>query len=161
MNYGNKSQKMLLAATLVTVFSIVSVVGIYAVLIGQFQGGEVTVGGVGASTVTYGLDNIEAGTWTATLAPSNDSTSWYTRLEISAGSYSGPVTIDWHLERKTGTDTWTDVSGATVSTSMVLSGSAQNVYATSNGAYSSGNHDWGTDVVTAGTYRVIATVESA
>ena len=152
---------MLLVGTILTVLSIVSVVGIYAVLIGQFQGGEVTVGGVGASTVTYSLDNIEAGTWTATLAPSNDSTSWYTRLEIGASSYSGPVNITWHLEQKTGVDTWTDVSGATVSTSIVLSGGAQNVYATSDGTYAAGNHDWETDVEAAGTYRVIATVESA
>ncbi len=160
MTFG-KPRIGLLAVTLVTVMAVVSVVGIYAVLIGTYQGGEVTVGGTGAGNVMYSSDNAEAGSWSTTLTPSDASASWYSRLDISSGDYSGPVTVTWQLQQKTGSSTWTNVSGATTSTSIVLSGSAQNVYTTSNGVWASNNRDWGTDVTAAGTYRVVATVESA
>ena len=126
-------------------------------MLGTFQGDEVTVGGVASSAVTYSLDNSAFST---TLAPAGASTPWYTRLEISAGDYSGPVTITWQLEQKTAPLTWTAVSGATTTTDLTLAGAAENVYASSDGA-STGNYDWSTDVTAAGTYRVVATVDSA
>ncbi len=155
----SKSRKGLLALTLVTVLAIVSVVTVYAVLIGTFQGGEVTVGGVGSSTVMYSLDNNQTGAWTTTLNASGPGAAWYSRLEINGGDYSGPVTITWQLQQKGAT--WMDVSGATATTSMTLSGTPQNVYATSDGAYGAGNHNWGSNVATSGAYRVLVTVQSA
>lgn len=144
--------------TLVTVLSIVAVVSVYAVLIGSFTGGDVTVGGMGSSNVMYSLVNADPGTWTSTLGP-GAGISWYSRLEIPAAGYTGPVTITWHLEQKTGASTWTDVTGATASTSIVLTGGVQDVYATTDGLWAAGNHDWGPN--TAGTYRVNVEVQSA
>jgi hypothetical protein len=145
--------------TLVTVLSIVVVVSVYAVLIGTFTGGDVTVGGMGLANVRYSSDNTEAGTWTPTLSPTGTGVPWYSRLEIPAAGYSGPVTITWHLEQKNAT--WTDVPSASTSTSMLLTGGTQNIYATTNGLWAAGNQDWGANSTQAGTYRVIVDVQSA
>jgi len=135
---------------------IVVCVGIAGAAMAHFC--ALSVGVIGDSTVTYTVDNNETGVWTTTLAVSSPSAAWYSRLQINTGDYSGPVTMTWQLQQKTGDSTWGDVGGS-VSTSLVLSGIAQNVYATSNGAYAAGNHDWGMDVPTAGTYRVVVTAE--
>ncbi len=135
----------------------ITTVAVTAALLGTFTGGEVTVGGVASSTVTYSLDNTAFST---TLTPAGASTPWYTRLEISAGDYSGPVTITWQLEQKTGPSTWGTVAGGDTNTTITLAGTAENVYASSDGG-STGNYDWSTDVTAAGTYRVVATVDSA
>jgi hypothetical protein len=145
--------------TLVTVLSIVAVVSVYAVIIGTFTGGEVTVGGA-EGNIRYSADNVELGSWTEALDGIGVGVAWYARFEITTGGYSGPVTITWQLQNKTGTSTWADLAGASESTSVVFTGSAQNVYATSLGAIT-GNHDWGADFPRAGTYRVIVEVNSA
>ncbi len=160
-NYGDNPRKKLLAVTLVTVLSIVAVVSVYAILIGSFTGGEVNVIGTGSGDVVYSLTNADPGTWLSTISPANTSVSWYSRLNIGASVYTGPVTITWQLQTKTGTSTWADVSGATTSTSMVLSGSAQNIYATSDGLFGASNHNWQTEATAAGTYRVVVTVNTA
>jgi hypothetical protein len=147
--------------TLVTVLSIVAVVSVYAVLIGTFPGGDVTVGGMGSANVMYSTVNADPGSWTSTLSSSGTGVAWYSRLEIVAGGYSGPVKITWQLENKTGASTWTNVTGASALTTMVLDGSAQNVYVTSDGTFGTGNYDWGANSLWAGTYRVMAYVESA
>ena len=151
LNYGNKSKRRLFALTAITVVAIASILTVYAVTIGTFQGGEVTIGGVASSTVMYSLDNL-AGPYTTTLEPSGTSTSWFTRLEIGAGSYNGPAQLTWQLQQETAPSTWTDVSGAYTTTDITLSGNAEEVYS---------NYDWSSDVTTPGTYRVVATVESA
>ena len=145
------SRKVFLAVTLLIVSILSSVVVTYA---------EVIVNNVKPlqGTVTYSLNNAEAGTWTTTLTLSGPSNPWYSRLEINGDGYKGPVTVIWNLQEKNGVSTWTDVSGDAISTSIVLSGSAQDVYATSSGAYSSGNCNWEQDVNASGTYRVVATV---
>jgi spore coat protein U-like protein len=113
-----------------------------------------------STVVRYSLDNNATGSWTDTIEPSNSSSSWYSRLEISAGDYSGPVTVTWQLQQKTGSSEWTDVAGGDTTTTITLTGAAQNIYATSDGLWATSNYDWSTDVLTAGTYRVVATVES-
>jgi hypothetical protein len=145
------SWKAFLAAALLMVFLLSSVVVVYA---------EVIVGSptLAPSTVTYSLDNAKAGIWTTTLTPSGPSDPWYSRLEINGAGYNGPVTVTWKLQQKTGFSSWTDVSETAISMSIVLSGSVQNVYATSDGAYSSVNYDWGRDVTASGTYRVVVTI---
>ena len=145
------SRKAFLALALLIVAVLSSAVVTYA---------EVSVGSVKPEqgTIMYSLDNAKAGTWTTTLTLSGPSNPWYSRLEINGASYNGPVTVTWNLQQKTGSSSWTDVSGDAISTSILLSGNVQNVYATSNGAYSSGNYDWGHDVNASGTYRVVATV---
>jgi hypothetical protein len=146
--------------TLVTVLSIVAVVSVYAVLIGAFIGGDVTVGNQASGNIMYSSSNTEPGTWTTILGPGVGS-AWYARLEIPVGGYSGPVTVSWHLEKRTGplAADWTDVSGAIASTSLVLDSTARNIYASGDGALT-GNHNWGPDVAVAGTYRVLADVNS-
>ena len=142
---------------MLTIIAVALTITVAAVTIGTFTGLEVTIGGVASSSVTYSLDNSAFST---TLQPSSTSTAWYTRLEISAGSYSGPVSITWQLEQKTGPTTWTPVSGADATTTITLSGVAENVCASSDGG-TTGNYDWSGDVPAEGTYRVVATVESA
>ena len=116
-----------------------------------------SVGVMGDGSVTYSVDNNETGAWTTTLAVSSPSAPWYSRLQINNGDYSGPVTMTWQLQQKTGNSNWGDF-GRSVSTSIVLSGIPQNVYASSNGALT-GNHDWGADISGSGTYRVVVTIE--
>jgi hypothetical protein len=143
------SKKAFLAATLLVVAVLSSSVVAYA---------EVTVDGAAAplqGSVVYSLNNAEAVTWSTTLAPACPSAPWYSRLEIGAG-YSGAVTVTWKLEQKTDAFTWIDVSA--VSTSMVLSGNGQTIYATSDGAYSQSNYDWGQNITASGTYRVVASI---
>jgi opacity protein-like surface antigen len=115
------SRKAFLALALLIVVVLSSVVLAYA---------EVNVGSVKLSqgTVTYSLDNAEAGTWTTTLTPNGPSDPWYSRLELNGAGYNGPVTVTWKLQQKTGFSSWTDVSGDAMSTSMVLSGSVHNIY---------------------------------
>jgi hypothetical protein len=127
-----------------------------AAIIGTFPGGDVTIGGMASSDVTYSSDNNADGSWTTTLAPSGVSDPWYTRLEIGSGSFNGPVEITWQLQQKT-TD-WGDI-GTAQTTNIVLSGNAENVYASSDGSNST-NYNWSTDISSAGTYRVVATVDS-
>ena len=146
--------------TLVTVLSIVAVVSVYAVLIGTFTGGEVTVGSAGGY-IRYNVNNVDSGTWNVTLISDNALLAWYSRLEIPSGGYSGPVKMTWQLENKTGTLTWANVTGASQITNMVLTGGPQNVYATGNGAWAGDNHDWGAHSAANGTYRVFVYVESA
>jgi len=147
--------------TLVTVLSIVVVVSVYAVWIGTFTGLDVTVGGMGSGNVMYSLVNADPGSWASTLGPSGPSVAWYSRLEIATGGYSGPVKITWQLENKTGASTWANVTGASATTDMVLTGGAQNIYSTTDGVWAAGNYNWGADSEQAGTYRVIAYVNSA
>lgn len=143
-----------------TIVAMISTLAVTAVLIGSFEGGEVTIGGVAASSITYNPDNNATGSWTTVLTASSVSDPWYARLEIGAGSFNGPVTITWQLQQKNGTDTWTDVSGASETTDLTLSGSAESVYASNDGTDAT-NRNWGSDVTEAGTYRVNVIVESA
>jgi hypothetical protein len=146
---------------LVAVLSIVSVIAVYAVFLGSFVGKDVTVGGIGSGNVMYSSLNVDPGTWFETLAPSGPGVNWYSRLEVAAGGYSGPVKITWQLENKTGFSTWENVTGASATTNMVLTGLVQNVYATTDGSWATSNYNWGLNSTVAGTYRVIAYVESA
>jgi hypothetical protein len=113
------------------------------------------------SIVTYSSNNVnDTGPWTDGLVLSGTSDSWYCRLEIPGASYSGPVKITWQLEQKT--ETWGNVTDAYFITDMVLDGAADDVYATTDGEWATGtgNYDWG-DVDSAGTFRVMAYIESS
>jgi hypothetical protein len=147
---GNRSRKaVLVVALLIIVCS--AVVATYAKVgvsnVSQLQG-----------TVTYSPDNAENGMWSTTLTISNPSDPWYSRMEINSAGFDRHVTVIWQLQQKTDFASWTAVSGAVISTSITLSGGAQNVYATNDGAYSSSNHEWGQNSVKSGTYRVVATL---
>jgi hypothetical protein len=157
MNYEKRSRKLFFVATAVTILALSSVLAVYAaVLLGTINGGNVTVAGVTSGTITYNTAADGSGSWTTTLEPA--ASSWYTKLALTGG-YSGPVTITWQLQSYA-TGSFANVGGATVTTTITLTGSAQGVYATANGAIS-GNHDWHTEASSGGTYRVIATINSA
>jgi len=146
-----QSRKAFLALALLVVVVLCSVAIAYA---------QVTAGSVAPlkGAVTYSLDNSEAGTWNTTLAPNGPFTPWYSRLEINSAGYNGPVTVTWKLQQETGFSSWTDVSGTEMSTSIVLTENVQNIYASNDGANSPSNYDWGQNIATSGTYRVVATV---
>jgi hypothetical protein len=140
----------------VAVLSIVTVVSVYAVWIGAFQGGEVTVGTAESGSVKYSLTNVEGATWASSLE-NPTSASWYSRLEFLADGYSGPVSITWKLQKKTGTS-WDNITSTL--TPVTLTGAAQNIYVTGDGLID-GNRDWELLGVTgSGTYRVIVEINS-
>ena len=145
------SKKAFLAIALLAAVLSCSVAVVYA---------QVTVGTAAPLTgaVTYSLTNAEDGTWTTTAAPSCPTAPWYSKLEINSAGYTGPVTVTWKLQQKTGVSNWTDISGAAMSTSITLTGNDQSIYATTNGVYGQSNYNWGQNVTTSGTYRVVATV---
>ena len=156
MNNTKKSKKLLFVATTLMIIGLASVITVYAaVFLGTINGDAVTVHGVATGTITYNPAVDGSGSWTTNLEPSG---SWYTKLSLNAG-YAGPVTIAWQLQSYA-TGSWANVGGATVSTSITLTGSAQEVYATANGLIAS-NHDWSAQASSGRTYRVIATINSA
>jgi hypothetical protein len=160
MNKGKKSRKLLFIATALTIAALISVLGTYAaILLGQFNGGVVTIGGVSSSSiVTYCTTNNATATWTPTLQESTPGSAWYARLEVSGG-YAGNVSITWQLQQNSGTG-WTGVTDASVTTYVVLTGSSQDVYASSDGTITN-NQNWGTFTTSGGSYRVTATVDAA
>lgn len=158
MNNNKKSKKLLFVATALTILSLASVLTVYAaVLLGTINGGAVTVGGVTSGTITYNTADDGTGTWNPNLEPSG---AWYTRL-IVTGGYVGPVTITWQLQSYA-TGSWANVGGATVTTNVItLDGGSQTFYAIADGVTLLGSRNWSLDATTGGTYRVIATINSA
>jgi hypothetical protein len=158
MNKGKKSRKLLLIATALTVVALVSVMYAYAaILLGTFQGGEVTVGGVASGTIMY--STTDSAPWSSSLQPGGVGSAWYAELVIGSGStYTGPVTITWQLKIETGQGAWSNL-GSPVATNVTLTGGTQTIYASANGAIT-GNNNWGSLITNAGTYAVNATVDS-
>ena len=157
MNYGKKSTKKLLTLTVLTLLSTVSVVTVYALLIGVFTGGEVTIGGGATGSVAYSTDQSS---WTTILSPASVDAVWYSKINVNGGQYSGTgVTIGWQLQRKVDDTNWSNV-GTLTTTTITLGTGAQDVYVTPTGV-SADNRDWGLDVTEQGTYRVVATINSA
>jgi hypothetical protein len=135
---------------------ILVITGYCALGVGESVHGDSTNGRSATGTVTYSSDQS---TWTMSLALASVDDSWYSRLNVNGGQYSGTaVTISWQLQRKTSDTTWSDVGTATT-TSMTLGLGSQDIYATPTGV-STPNRDWGLDVTEQGTYRVVATAIS-
>ncbi len=163
MKFEKKSRKVLLIATTITLLALAltiaalaSILGVYVPNLETYTGGNVSIGGDTSGTITYNPNPDGIGTWSQTLQPSG---SWYARLAIGNG-YSGSIKIEWQLQRMTAPSTWTNINGATITTTITPSGSAQVVYATANGDIA-GNLDWGTYAHGDGVYHVIATITSA
>lgn len=157
MTNQKKSRKILIIATALTAFALAAVIAVYATaILGTFTGGHVTVVQI-TGQVTYGNDNNPSGTWSSTLQTVSGN-SWYTRLEI-AGGYTGSATVTFQLQEQNGA-TWQNTGTPVTTGTISLTGSAQNIYASSDGA-NSGNKDWSTDASSGGTYQIVATVNSA
>jgi hypothetical protein len=150
--YARKSKKLLLISTALTIIALASVLTVYAAVLGTFNGNAFTVNNVTAGTVTYSTDGSTG--WTADISAFNVGGSLYARFELASTSYSGPATITWQLQENNGG--WTNV-GSAQTTTVTLTGSAQTIYASASGS-TSGNHNWGADISTGGSYRVTATI---
>lgn len=155
MSERKRSQKGFVAVTIITLLAISLVIVAYATLLSTFTGDEVVVGTV-AGSVWYSTDNTAAGPWTATLEVDNDSVSWYSMVNFTSG-YTGQVSITWQLEKMT--VTWGNVTGASQATTVELTGSGQEVYASATGILT-GNRDWSGDLTGNGQYRVKAYIET-
>ena len=162
MIFEKKSRKLLLIATSITILALVltiaaftSVLGVFAVNLETYTGGNVSVGGVTSGTITYNPNADGIGTWSSTLQPYG---AWYAKLAIG-NEYSQSITITWQLQNETAPSTWINVNGATVTTTITPSGSAQAVYATANGDIA-GNRDWSQYASSEGIYHIIATITS-
>lgn len=158
------SQRAFVAVTLITVLAVTTVFVVYAVILSTINGGQVTVvGGLGGSIWYDNANSAAPVDWTATL-PSigtngTNCDPWYTKLNITSAGYSGAVTVSWTLQYLN-VATWTDVGGATQSTSVTLTGSTgQTIYATATGIQS-GNKNWGAYTASADEYRVKAVIET-
>ena len=156
MENGQKSRKLLLVATVVTVLALSSVLVVFAAVLGTFNGNAVTVNNVASGTVTYSTDNQI--TWNANPAALNVTGSLYTRFELSTTSFTGTAHVTWQLQ--TDNSGWTNMGNA-ITTVVTLTGSSQTIYASSDGN-SANNQNWiGTPyITTGGSYRVIVTVAS-
>ena len=155
MNSRKKSGKLLIIATVLTIAALASVLLVFASMLGTFQGNPVTVGGVASGTIEYSTDNS---TFALNTAPSTIGSPWYAQIQVSG--YSGPVTITWQLQVETAPSTYSDVSGATVTTTTTLTGTPQTLYATADGTQTT-NYNFGSNISTGGTYIVKVTVASA
>jgi hypothetical protein len=105
-------------------------------------------------SVTYSIDGS---TWTSTPSAFNVGGPLYARFELTSTSHSGSGTITWQLQKDT--SVFTNV-GSPVITTVTFTGSAQTIYASTDGT-TTGNHNWGADISSGGSYRVIATVATA
>jgi hypothetical protein len=156
MTYPKKSRKLLLISTALMIITLASVLTVYAsVVLGTFPGSAFTVNNVTTGTVTYSTDGSTG--WTATPTDFNVGGTLYARFELTSTSYSGPATITWQLQENNGG--WTNV-GSAQTTTVTLTGSAQTIYASASGS-TTGNHNWGGDISTGGSYRVTATISTA
>ena len=160
MKFEKKSRKLLLIVTSITIVALAftiaalaSVLGVSTPNLEKYTGGNVSVGGDTSGTITYNPNANGVGIWSQTLQPSG---SWYARLAIGNG-YSGSITIKWKLQSETAPSTWTTINGATLTTTITPSGSAQVVYATANGDIA-GNCDWSLYANGEGIYHVIAII---
>jgi hypothetical protein len=153
--YTRKSRKLLLISTALMIIALGSVLTVYAAVLGTFNGSSFTVNNVTAGTVNYSADGSTG--WSTTITAFDVGGHLYAQFALTSTSYSGSATVTWQLQKDD--SGWANV-GSPVTTTVSLTGSAQTIYATANGA-STGNHDWGTDISTGGSYRVIATIATA
>jgi hypothetical protein len=152
--YTRKSRRLLFVATTLTIISLASVLTAYAAVLGTFNGNAFTVNDVANGSVTYSIDGS---TWTSTPSAFNVGGPLYARFELTSTSHSGSGTITWQLQKDT--SVFTNV-GSPVITTVTFTGSAQTIYASTDGT-TTGNHNWGADISSGGSYRVIATVATA
>jgi len=152
MNARNTSQRAFLAVTMMTVLAVTTVFMVYAVLLASYQGGLVTIEGVGGS-IEYSLDNST--NWGGTLSQGAGA-QWYARIAIT-NSPTQDVIVTWTLHNVTsGLDVTTDF---TDSNTISLTPSTTEIYASLNGL-SAGNHNWGEHTTTEATYRIDAEINT-
>ena len=156
MNNGKKSRKLLFVATTLMIIALASVLTVYAAFTFTIAGTAVTVTDVGTGTVYYSTDGT---TYDTSSSGFNVGGNWFARI-LTSTTYTKSVTITWQLQKDNGSGTFIDVSGKTATTTVTLTGPGQIIYASDDGA-STGNHNWGNDITTGGSYKITATFNSA
>jgi len=152
MNARNTSQRAFLAVTMMTVLAVTTVFMVYAVLLASYQGGLVTIEGVGGS-IEYSLDNST--NWGGTLSQGAGA-QWYARIAIT-NSPTQDVIVTWTLYNVTGASPVT--TDFTDSNTISLTPLTTHIYASLNGL-SPGNHNWGDHTTTEATYRIDAVINT-
>ena len=156
-----KSQRAFVGVSLITVLGVSVVLVVYATLLGTLTGGNVVVGGL-EGDVYYSLSNVNTlPGWTTALDVSGTGVAWYGKINVTAGGYVGPASISFQLYKTTdGGTNWSTVGSATTITGFQLSGSDQQIFATSDGLFGAGNRDWSLTATSSATYRIVATINT-
>lgn len=153
---GGKLRKLKKALIVSIIALSLLVAVVLAVQLGVFYGGPVTTIEL-EGEITYSPTNSSVATWTLTLSNVPAGDDWFSRFEVQAGGYVGPVTITWVLQEEI-SSVWTDTAFSETTT-FTLSGAVQNIYASSNGAIGT-NWNWGLNTTTVGTWRIVASVDA-
>jgi len=148
MSTRPKTQRAFLTVTVITVIAVTSVFLVYAAVLSTLYGSTVTVNQTGGS-VEYNLSNTSNATWVSSLSAFNNGTNWYARMNIT-GAAAQAVTINWVIEKNTGT--WTQ-QAIPVNTTITLAAGSNTIYATTTGVFS-GNYNWGLQTLVSGSYRI-------
>ncbi len=153
MENRQKSRKLLLVATVIAVLALSSVLVVFAAVLGTFNGNPVTVTDIASGTVQYSTDG---GLTYSSDASFNVGSNWQASFALTSTSYNGHATLTWQLQKNTGT--WTN-QGTPITTTLTSISTGQTIYATADGS-AAGNHDFGGDVSTGGSYRIVVSVTS-
>ena len=140
---------------------LLALVGTTAVVFAATHLGDFFSGPVNTQTVEGAVKvsttNSTTATWTDSLSNVAAGDPWYSRFEIGANGYAGPVTILWILQEEV-SGVWTDTA-YTVITTFTLSGAAgDTIYASGNGAIGD-NYDWGSHTTIASSWRIAVSVD--
>jgi len=154
MNTTPKPQRAFFTVTLLTVIAVSTVFMVYAAVLLTLYGTTVTVNEPSGTSVQYNRVNDSNSSWVTSFPTSiNTSIPWYTRINIT-NTASQDVTINWVLEKNTGSWIWV---ATPVNTTITLAAGLNTVYATDTGVFT-GNYNWGTLTTTGGSYRVKAII---
>jgi len=160
MSEKRKPQRAFLTVTLMTVLAVTMVFMVYAALLASYTGSDVIISSMGGS-VEYSLSNADP--WTTSSISQGEGAQWYTRIYLTTPP-SQDVTANFVLQKQVGTD-WTttpptNVTSFTTNT-ITLTTSTHEIYACSDGFTVANNLNWGPDTTTAGTYRIVAEINTA
>src|SRR3990170_7449383 len=116
MSRTQKPRKAFLAVTVMTVLAVTTVFLVYAVILGTYYGGNVSVSQI-QGTVYY--NNPDVAGWSATLSVGNG-TVWNTRLNVTNTPSSQTVNVAWTLQKyNTTSSAWDTVSGPSPPTTTI------------------------------------------
>jgi len=150
-----KSQRGFVAVTLITLLAIAAVIVVYATILGTFKGGTVGVVGLEAK-IWYSEDNSTG--WTNALSGVSNGSQWYSRLNITSGSYTGLVNVTWTLRHSSNNSV---VSGSPTVTTLNfnINSVGDTIYAATDGTAQTENTNWGLYTTKPGNYYVQAVME--
>ena len=158
-----RSQREFVVVTLIALFVTASIIGLYATMLGTFEGGKVTVVAMYGTLKYSETNSTTASDWNVTLDNVAIGSSWYALFNTSSTGYEGNVNITWILQQETLPDDWDDVTpgvNQTANNYYLDSTAGQVIYASTDGNQGT-NKNWGASTTSAGTYRIEMTVTTA